>query len=507
VPVGDQGVVNSCAAWATDYTALGYWERRLGMAGGVLAPMYTYSQIVGAQNLGTTIASHLNIARQQGVDNQTDYWQGDYDYTDTPTSSERSNAASWKLTSYSELSVQPSGSSTVTQASIETALAAGDPVVIGFPVYANFMTLGVTNAGLYSEPSGAYEGGHAVTALGYDATGIRVENSWGTFWGDSGYATLSWSFVNRYVDEAVSIGPLQSSGPVNPGTAPANTTLPTISGTTSQGQTLSATSGTWSPAATSYAYQWQRSADGGASWNAIPGATAPTYVINASDLGANLRVTVTALNSAGAGSASSGAAGPIVAAAPQNTVRPAIYGLARQGETLYTTSGTWSPAPTSYGYRWQRSSDDGATWQTIAGATGSHYALGNSDLGATVRTVVAATNVAGSSLATSAGDGPVVSGAAAGTSSSPKLRVGHPRVAGRRLRFSVALAGATRSIQAVALNGSRRIKLHHAPASGHQLTFSGNLSRGRWRVTVSLIRGSGSAALRYDFVVRVGGAG
>jgi hypothetical protein len=34
VPVGDQGQVNSCAAWATDYTAFGYWERRLGIAGG-----------------------------------------------------------------------------------------------------------------------------------------------------------------------------------------------------------------------------------------------------------------------------------------------------------------------------------------------------------------------------------------------------------------------------------------------------------------------------------------
>src|SRR5436305_8210267 len=88
VPVGDQGQVNSCAAWATDYTAFGYWERRLGIAGGVLAPMYTYSQIVGGQNVGTTIASHLNIARQQGVDNQADYTQGNYDYTDAPSAAE-----------------------------------------------------------------------------------------------------------------------------------------------------------------------------------------------------------------------------------------------------------------------------------------------------------------------------------------------------------------------------------------------------------------------------------
>jgi Papain family cysteine protease len=596
VPVGDQGQVNSCAAWAADYTALGYWERRLGIAGGVLAPMYTYSQIVGGQNVGTTIASHLNIARQQGVDNQADYTQGNYDYTDTPTASERTNAANWKLTSYSELTVQTSSSSTVTQMSIESALAAGNPVVIGLPVYANFMTLGRTGSGFYAGPAGAYEGGHAVTALGYDATGLRVENSWGTFWGDSGYATLSWSFVNGYVDEAVSVGALQGSGPVTPGTAPANTALPRISGTASLGQTLSATSGTWSPAATAYTYQWQRSTDG-VTWNSIPGATATTYVVAAGDLGARLRVSITALNSAGSGTASSAPVGPVVAAAPQNTARPAIYGVARQGETLYATSGSWMPAPTSYSYHWQRSTDGGATWQTISGAMTSHYTLASSDLGAIVRVSVTATNAVGSGTATSGGAGPIASGApqntvrpaitgsartgqtlrasggswspaassyayqwqrstdggnsyaniaqgsayvvtskdagarlrvrvtatnpygasaaisgtvlmaTASTSSSPRLAIVHRHVAGRRLRFGVALAGAARSVQATALSAGRHVKLHHGAASGHEFTFSGNLSRGRWTIRVSLIPGSGSVALRYDFVVRVGVAG
>lgn len=206
VAVGDQGLVNSCAAWATDYTALGYWENREGIAGGVLAPMYTYSQVASGQNVATTIASHLRIAEQQGVDNQADYWQGNHDYWDTPTSAESSNAADWKLTSFSELTTQPSSSSNVTQMSIEAALAAGDPVVIGFPVYDNFMTLDGSGGGFYAVPAGPYDGGHAVTALGYNSTGLRVENSWGTSWGDSGYATLSWSFVNAYVDEAVSIG-------------------------------------------------------------------------------------------------------------------------------------------------------------------------------------------------------------------------------------------------------------------------------------------------------------
>src|SRR5262249_4443984 len=95
VPPGGQGRVTSAAAWSRGYTALGWWENRLGSPGGVLAPMYTYSQIVGGQNVGTSFADNLDIASQQGVDSQADYWQGNSDYWDTPTASEQTNAAHW----------------------------------------------------------------------------------------------------------------------------------------------------------------------------------------------------------------------------------------------------------------------------------------------------------------------------------------------------------------------------------------------------------------------------
>jgi hypothetical protein len=248
-----------------------------------------------------------------------------------------------------------------------------------------------------------------VTALGYDSTGLRIENSWGTFWGASGYATLSWAFVNGYVDEAVSIGPLQSTAP--PGTAPANTAPPTISGTATQGQTLTATAGSWSPAGSSYTYQWQRSANDGATWGVIAGATAASYVIAQGDVGALLRVSVTAWGSAGSATANSAATGTVTAVAPQNTARPAVYGLSRQGETLSprpgrgapcqartwgvgpvasgapqntvrpaisgtarsgqtlrVSTGSWSPAASTFAFQWQSSTDGRSTWANITGA-------------------------------------------------------------------------------------------------------------------------------------------
>ena len=68
MPVGDQGQVGSCAAWSTDYGALGYWENKEGIAGGALEPMYTYSQVDGGADNGSTIEGNLQIDEQQGID-------------------------------------------------------------------------------------------------------------------------------------------------------------------------------------------------------------------------------------------------------------------------------------------------------------------------------------------------------------------------------------------------------------------------------------------------------
>lgn len=84
---------------------------------------------------------------------------------------------------------------------------------------------------------------------------------------------------------------------------PANTTVPTISGTPQARVKLTATSGTWSGSATiSYGWQWQRCTPGCVD---IVGATNSTYSPVTADVGATLRVVVTATNSLGSASANS----------------------------------------------------------------------------------------------------------------------------------------------------------------------------------------------------------
>jgi hypothetical protein len=84
---------------------------------------------------------------------------------------------------------------------------------------------------------------------------------------------------------------------------PANTAPPTISGTPQQGQTLSASTGSWTGSPTGYGYQWQDCASAGCT--NIVGATASSYVVQASDLGDAVDVVVTASNAAGSTSATS----------------------------------------------------------------------------------------------------------------------------------------------------------------------------------------------------------
>jgi len=107
-------------------------------------------------------------------------------------------------------------------------------------------------------------------------------------------------------------GVLSWATPTLTPTAPTNNTLPVVSGTPTVGETLTSTSGTWNgyPAPT-FAYQWVR----GASTNI--GTNSPSYQLVDADLGATVKCTVTATNSAGSASATSAATATIAAGAPQ----------------------------------------------------------------------------------------------------------------------------------------------------------------------------------------------
>jgi|GEM_PF-2529201 len=209
--------------------------------------------------------------------------------------------------------------------------------------------------------------------------------------------------------------PVTAAAPVTPppsppsATAPSNTTPPAVSGTAQAGQTLQASTGTWAGTQPiSFSYQWQGCNSLGVSCLSISGATSTSYALGASDVGTTVRVLVTATNAGGSATSTSASTAVVLAPAPvmiapSNTTPPAISGTAQSGETLRASTGVWvGTAPISYTYQWQRCSGSGAGCAAVAGASGSTYAVGQGDVGSTLRVLVTATNSAGSASSASA---------------------------------------------------------------------------------------------------------
>ncbi len=81
---------------------------------------------------------------------------------------------------------------------------------------------------------------------------------------------------------------------------------------------------------------------GGGRCSAITNATQSTYTLAGADVGATIRVAVTARNDGGQATATSDATGVVAPAAPTNTVRPVISGTTASGQTLTADDGTWT---------------------------------------------------------------------------------------------------------------------------------------------------------------------
>jgi hypothetical protein len=100
------------------------------------------------------------------------------------------------------------------------------------------------------------------------------------------------------------------------GLVPAMLAPPTVTGTPQVGQTLSSTAGSWTNSPTSFAYQWTHCDPAGANCAPIDGATSSSYTLATADVGATVRVSVTATNRLGPSTGSSSAQTAVVQPPP-----------------------------------------------------------------------------------------------------------------------------------------------------------------------------------------------
>jgi hypothetical protein len=190
--------------------------------------------------------------------------------------------------------------------------------------------------------------------------------------------------------------------------APVKKTVPKISGTLEDGQLLTVSNATWKGTPPlSFTYQGQVCTSA-TSCSIISGATASSYRPITSQIGRSLRAVVTASNTVGAGSATSGLTKKIKAGPPVDVALPTISGTLQEAGTLTATTGTWvGTGPFTYTYQWQRCNVTGGGCKDIAGATSSTYTLTTADVASNLDVVVTASNALGSAAATSVETQPV----------------------------------------------------------------------------------------------------
>ena len=182
--------------------------------------------------------------------------------------------------------------------------------------------------------------------------------------------------------------------------APSNTALPVISGTLRIGSAQSVTTGTWTNSPTSYAYQWQSSTNG-ISWINIGGWATSTYIPTFDICNAQIRVIVAAIGGGDTATVTSAAvSGFLPPSAP--TTLPFLNDTSTVGSTFTVDRGVWpstlntSPGPFQT-YQWERSSDGGASWSVISGATSTTYLTVAGDAGYRIRVRETLTTNTGSS--------------------------------------------------------------------------------------------------------------
>ena len=239
VTPGNQGSHGACGSFTTAYTLAGWESNYTHHVGAPFDPMYVYNQINGGSDTrGTSFGGNYSILENQGVV-EAAYWTHPFtDYRTQPTAAERADAGLHKLTTHTAL-FNGAGQGTPAQTAIETALANNQPVGIAFPVYNAFSYLNSSHStfGL-ADATGSVLGYHAVAVLGYDANGVTIENSWGTGWGNHGFATMGWDFVESKVMEAVASGSFVSGANTLP---PVVTTLSKAGVNTAGGSALTIT--------------------------------------------------------------------------------------------------------------------------------------------------------------------------------------------------------------------------------------------------------------------------
>jgi hypothetical protein len=255
---------------------------------------------------------------------------------------------------------------------------------------------------------------HGATAPGYALSGRDVGKTIGltVTASDAGGSTAAYASL---------VGPVAHARPLLVSTA-----QPQVTGLAVEGKTLQVTTGAWSPVPTAVSYTWQRCNANGRLCIPIAGASSSSYTVGSADVGHALASIVQAsfgTTTQWAFSSVTPAALGADVAGPSHGARPAVSGVAQQGEQLVGSTGVWTGIGSlAYRYQWYRCDDSGARCSAVRGATAATYRTAAADVGRTLAFGVRATDSTGTAAAYSSVLGPIApKGASIAAAAQPSL--------------------------------------------------------------------------------------
>lgn len=197
---GNQGQQGSCVGWATAYALKGYLEKKERSWSGQnnkerFSPAFIYNQIK-LDGGGARITTALDLLMREGVATLSSFPYDENNDSKIPSPTIKHEAREYAIASWRKVDPKQIGS-------VKSHLSSGFPILIGMLVDEAFMKYQGGKPFSHSKNS-LSQGGHAMCAVGYDDNkqAVKVINSWGTQWGDGGYAWISYPTFTEQVCQA-----------------------------------------------------------------------------------------------------------------------------------------------------------------------------------------------------------------------------------------------------------------------------------------------------------------